>query len=1159
MLSIKPITSAASAAQYYSANDNYYLSDAETLDKSTSWYGKGAVDLNLSGQVNPELFLQLLEGRMLSGQQLGKMTQNGEVEHRPATDITLSAPKSVSILALVGGDTRLLAAHNQAVRDTLYVIERMAAQARVTVGGEIGFEKTNNLVVSLFQHTTSRELDPLLHDHCLIMNMTKRADGLWRSLSSRSQQDKTHPDHGFREIIYQNQHYFGLVYMSSLAKGACDLGYGIEIKDRFGNFEITGLAPSYIEKCSKRRQQIKARLDEKGLTSTKAAETANLDTRRSKDAVDSQSLSDYWKADAKEQGVDLEGLIEHATTRGEGTIKPLDGIMISGCAREAVSDALEHMSPFRTQLKHADLVRTAFVFSTGTIHHEEIEAEIVTRFREKKLMGVESEYYTTAELVQQEKAFVKESLASVGLGFSVPSKESGIAANMLSRKDRLQLIDVNGLTHEKNLIESLIHTTEEQGLNAIVLHVGRLQTNRLGESLSRDNTTVWKTVKNFFKADLVQTVAGFSARYDRAHPSDCTQQDVVIVHDAQKLSYRDLSTLQRLIVRTDSKLVLLNNRRSSEGFSAGSAMKALKDAGFHATQSTTDAKKATFDVIQTAKAHHDLAATFAKLPAELRKTTCVVAVTSKDAALLTELIRAELKAAGILSLQSKEVRVLATHGLSDVQKRNPKFFEQGDHVTLHPFSDKQRHYRVTGKTEAGIELSDKAGRQHLLKLGENPSFSVTKPKVIALSIGDELVAEKNIYLGRAGMLASGNTFSVAAIRDAGVELLCNKARLYFSNDELQDMALSHHYVRRPNQLTANAATLLVSLRGYQVNKQILGELADCSSTVRVFTHDKDHAIEQLDKEKLHWTLGDIATGLPSLVYRDSQFGHDVLQKDLDCLSTSLCEPHTQLDEASIAAVAVAYANAKLGSREAAYEHNVLLREAMVFALGKTTLPAIEQAIQHKMMSGDLIHADTFWISKDALACENSIILNNETEQNTVKPIATSARLLTLPEGLTQGQKDAITLGVTTRDRFTSVQGLAGVGKTTMMCELQVIAHENGFSVVGLAPMHSSKDTLQEAGINAMTIARFLTQDKPYPPKTIFIVDEASMVGNQDYLALQTKVKNLGAQMLLAGDMTQMQSQASGTPHELTVKTATQKIAYMEENRLFCASVEINHA
>lgn len=102
MLTIKPITNAASAGQYYSAKDNYYLSDSESLDEATGWYGKGATALNLSGQVTPELFLQLLEGRMPSGQQLGKVGQNGEIAHRPATDITFSAPKSVSLLGVSG-------------------------------------------------------------------------------------------------------------------------------------------------------------------------------------------------------------------------------------------------------------------------------------------------------------------------------------------------------------------------------------------------------------------------------------------------------------------------------------------------------------------------------------------------------------------------------------------------------------------------------------------------------------------------------------------------------------------------------------------------------------------------------------------------------------------------------------------------------------------------------------------------------------------------------------------------------------------------------------------------------------------------------------------------------------------------------------------------
>ncbi len=315
MLTIKAITSAASASQYYSAQDNYYLTDVSTLDESTTWYGKGASDLELSGQVEPGMFLQLLEGRMPSGQQLGRMNQYGELEHRPATDITLSAPKSVSILALVGGDKRLVDVHNKAVRTTLDAIQKMAAEARVTFNGQTGFEKTDNLVVALFQHTTSRELDALLHDHCLIMNMTKRKDNEWRSLSSKSRSDKEHPDNGFREIIYQNQHYFGLIYNSSLAKGACDIGYDIEVKDQYGNFEIKGVPQDFIDKSSKRRQQILTSLSEKGLSSAKAAEKANLDTRRSKESVNSQSLGTVWREEAEKQGVNLSELIEHSQIR----------------------------------------------------------------------------------------------------------------------------------------------------------------------------------------------------------------------------------------------------------------------------------------------------------------------------------------------------------------------------------------------------------------------------------------------------------------------------------------------------------------------------------------------------------------------------------------------------------------------------------------------------------------------------------------------------------------------------------------------------------------------------------------------------------------------------------------------------------------------------
>src|SRR3990167_8883549 len=460
MLTIKPVTSASNAGHYYSAGDNYYLSDQGELVEASHWYGKGASALGLSGVVTPDMFLQLLKGRVPSGEQLGIVDKNGELQHRPATDLTLSAPKSVSIMALVGGDKRLIDAHQEAVRETMDVVEAMAAEARITVNGETNFEKTRNLVCSLFQHTTSREFDANLHTHCLIMNMTARGDGLWRSLSSRAKEDKTHPDNGFREILYQNQHYFGLIYTSTLAKKTCELGYDIEVKDRYGNFEIKGVNDAYIEQTSKRRNQILDSLSEKGFTSAKAAEKANLDTRRLKNTIDNESLLAYWKDEAVRYNVDFESLIENAKQKRQGTITTHEDIQISATAREAVDDAVAQLSPFRTQIKHGDLVRMAFMFARGTIHHDELEHDIVGRFKDKQLLGVASEYYTTGDQLTQERQFIKQFKGSLGKSFEINNQEVGLAADMLRHHDRVQLIDVKGLTHEKQLIEELVHASE---------------------------------------------------------------------------------------------------------------------------------------------------------------------------------------------------------------------------------------------------------------------------------------------------------------------------------------------------------------------------------------------------------------------------------------------------------------------------------------------------------------------------------------------------------------------------------------------------------------------------------------------------------------------------------------------------------------------------
>jgi TrwC relaxase len=103
MLSIGSIKSASGAAGYY-AKDNYYI-EGEAKDAS-EWFGKAAAALGLEGPVDPKVFEAVLLGQLPNGKQI----QAGSKGHRAGFDLTFSAPKSLSLMALVGGDTFTLKA-----------------------------------------------------------------------------------------------------------------------------------------------------------------------------------------------------------------------------------------------------------------------------------------------------------------------------------------------------------------------------------------------------------------------------------------------------------------------------------------------------------------------------------------------------------------------------------------------------------------------------------------------------------------------------------------------------------------------------------------------------------------------------------------------------------------------------------------------------------------------------------------------------------------------------------------------------------------------------------------------------------------------------------------------------------------------------------------
>ena len=252
MLSISKPLSPERAAWYFK-RDDYYLA------QEGNWYGSLSDKLNLSGPILREDFISILNGFDKTGKKLvasagakdlvgedGKVKKHG---HRSGIDLTFSAPKSVSILSY--HDPRINKAFETALKATLDHVEKEFAYTRFKdKKGNATAVQTDDLLWATFTHDTSRELDPQLHTHCVLMNMTEDSSGEIKTIHN--------------EVLYNNKMFLGQLFRNQLAQEIKNAGYAIEITDRKkGFFEIRGVGENVLAAFSKRSQQVREEL--KGL------------------------------------------------------------------------------------------------------------------------------------------------------------------------------------------------------------------------------------------------------------------------------------------------------------------------------------------------------------------------------------------------------------------------------------------------------------------------------------------------------------------------------------------------------------------------------------------------------------------------------------------------------------------------------------------------------------------------------------------------------------------------------------------------------------------------------------------------------------------------------------------------------------------------------
>ena len=250
MLTLAPIHTPERVLDHFSPVHRY----GGTARPSATWFGTGAAVKGLRNPVDPACLLPLLDGRIDEETLLGSGKGDNR-KHRPGWELTFSAPKSLSLVALAGDDERLLAAHNRAVRMALKWLETNIACNRLEKCGKSQRHLTGCFLAVIVRHELSCAGEPHLHSRVLLVNATLAGPGQWRSLYSLP--------------LYHAVKRAGSRYQQRLAKQAQSCGYDVCWYDN-GTFELAVIPRRLILLFSNQTKSPECQLDEQEQSRTTA-------------------------------------------------------------------------------------------------------------------------------------------------------------------------------------------------------------------------------------------------------------------------------------------------------------------------------------------------------------------------------------------------------------------------------------------------------------------------------------------------------------------------------------------------------------------------------------------------------------------------------------------------------------------------------------------------------------------------------------------------------------------------------------------------------------------------------------------------------------------------------------------------------------------------
>ena len=813
---VRNLTSASATSEYFGSEGGYYVGsdgDVESLRakreehrEASAWHGRGAAALGLKpgARVAARAFEKLLQGHVLGTDlRLGRV-RHGQHEHRPGFDLTFSAPKSVSLAALLPterhprGDRSVVRAHDEAVRETLDWVEETFLETRGwdPETGRRPRVKAPFMVAATFRHIASRNLDPQLHTHAVIANMTRDADGRWKSVDPA--------------VLHRNARLIGAYYRDRLARNLIERGYSIvpAMAGRVPSFEIAGFGRELCEAFSTRRREILAYVEDRGWDGSAAErQIATFATRGGKAEPLQAMLRELWRERAEEIGFGGAVSVSH----------PKEGVSLppAPSALEIVGRTVRHLEERYPVFAEHELEALALGHSPGRYSIGEIRDAVAWMVRDGHLVearqrGLDRSFVTDRTL-KAERSVIAAMKAGLGEGEAL-AVEAEVAAHLagagltagqeeavrtvLLSGDRIVGVQGRAGTGKTTMLR---HVRELAGDRRVV---GLAPSAAAARVLGRETSIHARTLQWFLTR--CQSAGGDGGAMDELRR--LFGGSVVVLDESSMVSTDQMGSLMRIADRLGvARLVLVGDTAQLRAVDAGQPFLQLQRAGMTTAemddilrQRNPELRAAVVAALSgepgeavelLGSSVHEVAydelgeaaaRTWLGLAPEVRDRTLLLAPTHALRAEINGTVRAALADEGVLRGKALTIERLVSLGMTRAEKGDVRNYREGDTIVFHQDLVNYRVRKDEALTVSGIEddrvtLSHPDGRPRRIRPAGSIRYrlDVYETRPIEIRSGDRIRWTRNDH-GRG--LINGERAEVAAIARGRVRLRLEDGR-----------------------------------------------------------------------------------------------------------------------------------------------------------------------------------------------------------------------------------------------------------------------------------------------------------------------------------------------------------------------------------------------